>query len=83
MVDATDQRGLRIERLEKKIAELRIENARLRALLDEAADDVADWGAYAGPYFQEKYDLAGDVKKYRDAALTPNAALSGCRHDDG
>lgn len=66
-----------------EINKLRAENERLRALLAEAADDVADWGEYASPYFQQKYDLAGDVKKYRDAALTPNAAVSGSRRDDG
>lgn len=38
-----------------------------RALLD-AADDMEGWGAYAGDYFKEKWDLAGDVAKYRSIA---------------
>lgn len=39
--------------------------AALRAVIAEAADDIADWGAYASAYFQEKHDLAGCVAKYR------------------
>jgi hypothetical protein len=41
---------------------------RLRALLGEAATDLADRGAYAGEYFIEKHDLAGDVERYKSAA---------------
>lgn len=41
------------------------EVARLRSALLEAAEDVQDWGAYASDYFQEKWDLDGDVAKYR------------------
>ena len=37
------------------------------SLLQEAADDLEDWGGYARTYFQEKHDLKGCVKKYRDA----------------
>ena len=38
-------------------------NARLRAALQDAIDSVESWGAYASPYFQEKWDLAGDIKR--------------------
>lgn len=38
---------------------------RLRRLLDEAADSIANWGAYASEYFQDKHDLAGDIKRFR------------------
>ncbi len=36
--------------------------------LEEAAEDVADWGAYASPYFQEKHDLKADIDKYKTYA---------------
>lgn len=36
--------------------------------LEEAADDIANWGAYAGDYFQKKWNLEGDVQKFRDRA---------------
>lgn len=42
--------------------------AKLRALLNWAADEIADWGAYASEYFQAKHDLAGTVKRFRDVA---------------
>lgn len=41
------------------------EITRLRNLLNEAADDIQDWGSYASERFQEKHDLAGCVAKYR------------------
>lgn len=37
------------------------------SLRAEAAEDIADWGAYAGEYFQQKHDLAGCVARYREA----------------
>jgi hypothetical protein len=37
-------------------------------MLDEAADEVEFWGAYASEYFQDKWDLDGSVQKYRDYA---------------
>ena len=36
--------------------------------LDEAAEEVQDWGAYASEIFQKKHDLAGAVKRWRDRA---------------
>jgi hypothetical protein len=36
--------------------------------LEEAADDVADWGCYASEYFQEKHDLKADIDKYKTYA---------------
>lgn len=42
---------------------------RLRRALLEARDCVESWGAYAGDYFQEKHDLAGDLAAI-DAVLT-------------
>ena len=37
-------------------------------LMGEAAVNVSDWGAYASEYFQDKWDLAGYVKKWQDRA---------------
>jgi len=48
-----------------------VEIERLRAALREARDDVDSWGAYASPYFQEKWDLEGDLARI-DAALKEN-----------
>jgi hypothetical protein len=53
----------------KEIRILKAENAKLRELVADAADDVACWGAYASPYFQEKHDLDGDIVKYKAALL--------------
>ena len=63
-----EQRGA-VAKTDADNDELREENQRLRKLLLEAANDIEEWGAYAGDYFQEKHDLAGDVAKYRRAAL--------------
>jgi hypothetical protein len=42
-------------------------------LMDEAAVNVSDWGAYASEYFQDKWDLAGYVKKWQDRAAAIRA----------
>ena len=39
----------------------------LREALADAIDCVQDWGLYASPYFIEKHDLNGDVKRLRAA----------------
>ena len=52
------------------ITRLCAEVERLRALLSEAADTIEDWGGYASEYFQDKHDLAGDVTKFREAAMS-------------
>lgn len=65
-----DTNAMLIDALEAAEAErdqLRAEVATLRTLLTEAAEDIADWGAYAGEYFQQKHDLAGCVARYRAA----------------
>jgi hypothetical protein len=43
---------------------------RLRAALVDAIECVESWAGYASPYFQEKWDLPGDLARLR-AALTP------------
>lgn len=64
VVSASDYDTLRTanQRLEGEVA-------RLKAALDEAAQDIAEWGAYASDYFQEKHGLDGCIAKY--------AALAG------
>jgi hypothetical protein len=39
-----------------------------KVLMGEAAHDVSEWGAYASPYFAEKWDLNGTIKKWLDRA---------------
>jgi hypothetical protein len=43
---------------------------RLKRALSEAADLIEEWGAYASPYFQEKWGLADDVARIRALAAT-------------
>jgi hypothetical protein len=52
--------------------ELHTELERLRGALIEAADAIESWGAYAGEYFQQKWDLQGDVTAARNAAGAVN-----------
>ena len=47
---------------------LHAENERLRILLAEAATCIEDWGACTGAHFQQKHDLARDVRRFREAA---------------
>jgi len=42
--------------------------AELEAALDEAAEEIAGWGAYASVYFQEKWDLHGCVERFQAIA---------------
>lgn len=52
----------------ERIAELEEENLELAKELMEAAEEVESWGAYASDYFQQKHDLAGWVKRFKDRA---------------
>lgn len=47
----------------------RVRIAELESALHEAADDIESWGAYAADYFQQKWNLAGDVARARAAAV--------------
>jgi hypothetical protein len=47
IADVLEQRNQRIEEL--------------TTALQRAREDMADWGAYASGYFQEKWDLTGDL----------------------
>ena len=44
--------------------------------LDSAAEDIANWGAYATEYFQEKWDLQTDIGCAQANARDARAALS-------
>ncbi len=44
-------------------------------LMEEAVVNVSDWGAYASEYFQDKWDLAGYVKKWQDRAAAIRMGL--------
>jgi hypothetical protein len=44
--------------------------------LEEAAEQIASWGAYASEYFQEKHDLSADVEEFRERAVKARALLS-------
>ena len=42
-------------------------------LMDEAAEDVAEWGSYADEYVQNKWNLEGTIQSWQDRA----AAIRG------
>ena len=46
----------------------------VKELLEDAACEIADWGAYAGEYFQKKWRLAEQVERFKRAAklVDPN-----------
>ena len=48
------------------LALIRQRDELLEALKD-AREMVSDWAGYASPYFQEKNDIDGDLKKLDDA----------------
>ena len=50
---------------DKRIAELELQH--LEDLV-EAYELIAEWGAYASPYFQEKYDWKGDMNRFLSKA---------------
>jgi hypothetical protein len=43
-------------------------NEEIAKWLDEAADLISDWGAYAGDYFKWKHHLADDVARFHQRA---------------
>ncbi len=36
--------------------------------IEEAAEVIGSWGAYASQNFQEKHDLAGDITRFQKVA---------------
>lgn len=49
------------------ILELIRQRDELLDALKDAREMVSDWAGYASPYFQEKHDIDGDLKKLDDA----------------
>lgn len=47
----------------------------VREAMVKAAVDIAGWGEYASPYFQEKWGLEADVQHQRDTLAKLNALL--------
>lgn len=49
------------------VLELIRQRDELLEVLKDAREMVSDWAGYASPYFQEKHDIDGDLKKLDDA----------------
>lgn len=49
------------------IDQLLRQNEILRTLLEEAIQDITDWGCYVSEYFQQKHDLAGNIERLEQA----------------
>jgi hypothetical protein len=47
--------------------------------LDEAAEFIADWGAYASDYFREKHDLKADIATCKNRATSLRAAIAAAQ----
>ena len=83
---AAEERAATLERERdeaRALAAERLEALRIAgAALNDAAEDVESWGAYAGEFFQEKHDLSGNVAAIRAAALLASArdAEGGANH---
>lgn len=65
------------ERAEARIKELEQALGTAAVDLDEAAEEIEAWGAYASDYFQTKHDLDGCVKDVRDAARRARSMKGG------
>ncbi len=61
----------------KQLAKYQAREKVLRDALSQAAEDMEGWGSYAGEYFQEKWDLNGDIEKLTklDAMPSDSTAL--------
>ena len=66
---------------EERHQEDRAEIERMRGLLRHAIDDIEHWGSYASEYFQKKWNLAGDLARYR-TALGAADQPSDCSEDE-
>ena len=49
------------------VLELIRQRDELMEALKDAREMVSDWAGYASPYFREKHDIDGDLKKLDDA----------------
>lgn len=60
--------GSKAQLRERITAAISAEREQAREWAQEAHIDVASWGAYASEYFQEKWKLADDLKKWEARA---------------
>lgn len=67
------------DRLSAELAEARSKLELAASALDEASEDVGDWGAYAGDYFQNKHDLAGCIGEIAKQAASIRSFLSSSK----
>lgn len=51
----------------KDVERLKAERDELVSELINAGENIASWGAYAGEYFQKKWDLNGDIQRIKEA----------------
>ena len=63
--DADESLDVLAKRIDALIKEQRQEYA---DLMDEAAEDVAEWGSYADEYVQNKWNLEGTIQSWQDRA---------------
>lgn len=63
---------------------------RLERGYKECLEDLQHWASYAGDYFQEKWDLAGDIAKHQsilddtfDFRCPPDELLGCMQLEDG
>jgi hypothetical protein len=61
-----------IKSLRQQLAECQALEKVFREALSQAAEDMDDWGAYASEYFQEKWNLKGDVENLLKLAAMPS-----------
>lgn len=59
--------GSFISKAPQIIDQLLRQNEILRTLLEEAIQDITDWGCYVSEYFQQKHDLAGNIERLEQA----------------
>lgn len=66
--------------LQEENAELKRKLAEASQWLLDAADEIEEWGGYAGSYFQDKHNLDGTVYLFRKRAamLAAAPAVSRC-----
>lgn len=82
-VDALEKMGFvilsrsELEAKGREIAKLREALREAAVALDQACEDVACWGSYAGEYFQDKHDLEGDLDRLAKQASAARRALEG------
>ncbi len=70
LADEIQEAGDRIDELCAGVA-LAVEELNGAAdYCDEAGESISNWGSYASDYFQEKWDLVGDISSFEQRATT-------------